>query len=211
MSSLTAGLADAREAVLAYRAGLQAVLAALPVDDVARLIAELEAAYDAGRQIFVAGNGGSAATAAHLACDLGKTTLGRAGGGPARRFRVIALTDNVPLLTAWGNDAGYAVVFAEQLRNLADPGDLLVVISASGNSPNILAALAAARELGLRAAGLLGFGGGAAAGLVDTAVVVPSADYGHVEDVHLVLTHLVTAHFRQALAAPQAVAVGIAS
>lgn len=206
MSEPRPGRAAARRSVVAYRAGLAAALAALPVDAVADLIAELAAAHAAGRRVFLAGNGGSAATASHLACDLAKTTLGPPGGPPARRFRALALTDNVPLLTAWGNDVGYEAVFAEQLRNLAEPGDLLVVVSASGNSPNILAALAAARALGLRTAGLLGFGGGAAAGLADVAVVVPGDQYGYVEDLHLALGHLVTAHFRRALAAPQAVA-----
>jgi D-sedoheptulose 7-phosphate isomerase len=178
-----------------YLTGLQAAVDALPRDELQAALACVERAYDAGQQVFIAGNGGSAATASHMACDLAKSTLGRSGAPRAKRFRAIALTDNVPLLTAWGNDVGYDQVFAEPLRNLGRPGDLLIVITASGNSPNILAAVGAARELGLVSLGLLGFDGGAVRGLLDHSVVVPSDNYGYIEDVHLMLNHLITAFF----------------
>lgn len=183
-----------------YLAGLQALVAALPRDDVRVAITRIERAYDDGHQIFIAGNGGSAATASHMACDLGKTTLGRAPAPGTRRFRAIALTDNMPLVTAWGNDVSYDQVFAEQLRNLANPNDLLIVITASGNSPNILEAVRAARELGVVTLGLLGFDGGAVKGLLDHSVVARSDDYGHIEDAHTVLNHLITAFFKRRLA-----------
>ncbi len=197
---------DTRRAILEYRTGLQAVLDTLSIDDVHELIGYLDDAHRQGRQVFIVGNGGSAATASHMACDLAKTVLGPGIAPQARRFRVIALTDNVPLLTAWGNDVSYDTVFAEQLRNLANSGDLLIVITGSGNSPNIVEAVRAARDLDLKAVGLLGFAGGAVKELLDHSVVVESEQYGYIEDVHMILTHLVTAYFKQALLQPMAVA-----
>ena len=116
-----------------------------------------------GRVVFVVGNGGSAATASHFACDLSKGT--RCDGPPT--FQVVSLTDNVPLLTAWANDSGYDRVFSEQLKALARPGDLLVAISASGNSPNVVAAVDAARSCGMSVVSLSGRSGGRLAHLVD--------------------------------------------
>ncbi len=176
-----------------YLGDLQRAIAALDLEAVARLRAACAQARDEGRQIFVCGNGGSAATASHLANDLGKG----ASYGRLRRFRVLSLTDNVPWMTALANDVDYSAVFAEQLRNLAQPGDLLIAISGSGNSPNVLQAVAAARELGLVTAGLTGFGGGRLAGLVDFPVVVDSHHMGRVEDVHLMVVHLVCYYFME--------------
>ncbi|MBI2504856.1 MAG: SIS domain-containing protein [Candidatus Latescibacteria bacterium] len=148
-----------------------------------------------GRQLFLCGNGGSAATASHLANDLGK---GASYGKPAaRRFRVVALTDNVPWMTALANDVGYESIFAEQLRNLGQEGDLLIAISGSGNSPNVLKAVEVAREQGMRSVGWCGFGGGKLAGLVDLPVVVGSHHMGRVEDVHAVLMHLICYYFME--------------
>jgi D-sedoheptulose 7-phosphate isomerase len=158
-------------------------------------VAELERAVDllfdtyrAGRTILVCGNGGSASTASHLACDFQKATV--APG--AARVRCISLVDNVASLTAWGNDNSFDEVFSQPLRSLAAPGDTLIVISASGNSPNVLCALAAARDMRVRTIALLGFGGGQAASLVDVPVVLESRDYGWVESAHLVLEHVLT-------------------
>lgn len=190
-----------------YRAGLQAVLDALRAEDVQRFADYLSDAYERGKFVFIIGNGGSAATASHMACDLGKTVLGRDVEAPRRRFRALALTDNMPLVTAWGNDVQYETVFAQQLRNLASAGDLLVVITGSGTSPNIVAAVRAARELGVTAVGLLGFDGGIVKGLLQHAIVAESDNYGHIEDAHMMLTHLVTAYFKQALR-HEAAAVG---
>ena len=186
-----------------YLRELKAVLDQLPLDAVAGAIAEFETAHAAGRQIFVIGNGGSAATASHMMNDLCKGTLGHnpdaEGSAAWPRFRVIALTDNVSLMTAWANDADYNHVFSEPLRNLAQRGDLLVAISASGNSPNILAAVAAAQQLGLRVVGLTGFGGGKLAQQADVAVIVPSKEYGPVEDVHLIFDHILTGYLHEKL------------
>jgi D-sedoheptulose 7-phosphate isomerase len=172
----------------------------LPPDDIARFVESIERAYVDDRQIYIVGNGGSAATASHMACDLAKNVY-PATSAMVRRFRVTSLTDNVALITALANDCGYDRVFSEQLHNVLQKDDLLIAISASGNSPNILSAIALAHERGARTAALLGFDGGAARTAVDVALVVDSTDYGHVEDLHLVLNHLVAAWMRQSLLA----------
>jgi len=186
-----------------YRDGLKTVLDLLAIEDIYDLIAYFQSAYEDGRQLFIIGNGGSAATASHMACDLAKSVLGRVSESQARRFRAIALTDNMPLVTAWGNDASYESVFAEQLRNLANSGDLLVVITGSGNSTNIIQAVRVAHELGLTTVGLLGFEGGIVRDLLDHAIVVPSDNYGYIEDVHMILNHLVTDYFKRVLGSNQ--------
>lgn len=147
-----------------------------------------------GGTIFIAGNGGSASTANHFACDLQKAT--RIEG---RGTRAISLSDNAALLTAWGNDVSFDSVFSEQLRLLAAPGDALVLFSVSGSSPNLLEALAAAREMNLTTVALLGRGGGHAAPMVDHAIIVSSEDCGWVESAHLVLEHVLTCYVRRAM------------
>jgi D-sedoheptulose 7-phosphate isomerase len=149
-----------------------------------------------GRVVFVVGNGGSAATASHFACDLSKGT--RRDGPPT--FHVVSLTDNVPLLTAWANDSGYERVFSEQLTALARPGDLLVAISASGNSPNVVAAVDAARSCGMGVVGLSGRSGGRLVNMVDALVSVPSDRIEVVEDAHLIVAHSLCVAVRERLA-----------
>ncbi len=182
-----------------YKAGFNAVIDGMDAHAIAGASECLHEAFEAGKRVFIAGNGGSAATASHMACDLAKTTLGKSALLPTKRIKAIALTDNMPLITAWGNDVSFDCVFAEQLRNLAEPGDVLVVISASGNSPNVIEALKAAKEMGLKTVGLLGFEGGNAAALVDCAVVVRSSHFGYIEDAHSVIGHLVTDYLKRAV------------
>jgi D-sedoheptulose 7-phosphate isomerase len=159
----------------------------LPLDQIARVIEMFETARDEGRQIFICGNGGSAATASHLANDLGKgASIGR-----ARRFRPLALTDNIPWITALANDLDYSQVFVEQLKNFGRPKDLLVAFSGSGNSPNVLEAVRWARREGLTAIGVTGKAGGALAALCDVAIHVPSDHMGRIEDGHCVIQHLI--------------------
>jgi D-sedoheptulose 7-phosphate isomerase len=177
---------DGRPGVVAYLSHLKTVIDALRIDEIDRVIQALFAAVTDDRQVFIVGNGGSAATASHMACDLAKVRSG------TRRLRALALTDNVALITAHGNDLGYQQIFAEQLRSLANPGDVLVVISASGNSPNILEAVETARTLGVQTVGLIGFGGGAVQSMLDHHVLVMSDGYGPVEDIHMVLNHVIT-------------------
>jgi len=146
--------------------------------------------------LFICGNGGSAATSSHLACDLGKTILGRYPRRSYKRLRVISLNDSIPTLTAWGNDEGYEHIFAEQLKNLGKKKDLLIVITGSGNSANILKVLKEARKLGVKTFGFLGFNGGKAKNLVDDFILVESNDYGIIEDTHHIVIHLITDYFK---------------
>lgn len=183
-----------REHLADYVAGLKRVLDALPVEAIERMSALVEAAHAERRQIFIVGNGGSAATASHMMNDLAKGTLGHRGDAKWPRFRVLALTDNVALMTAWANDTDYSRIFCEPLKNYGEAGDVLIAISASGNSPNVVAAAETARAMGLKVIGLTGFGGGKLAGLSDVSVVVGSDEYGPVEDVHMVLDHVLTSY-----------------
>jgi len=164
---------------------------------VAPVVDAILEAHAAGRHVYIAGNGGSASTASHFACDLSKATVvdGRS------RLRVTALSDNVALLTAWANDTAYDRVFAEPLRNLLDPGDVLIAISASGNSDNVVEAVRVARAMGAVTVGLLGLEGGRLLEMVDIALLADSRDHGVVEDCHLVLQHAITASTRTALLA----------
>jgi D-sedoheptulose 7-phosphate isomerase len=182
-----------------YIQGLKQVLDRLPLNVVDDVIRAIEQARDGQRQIFVIGNGGSAATASHMMNDLCKGTLGHKGDAPGPRLRVIALTDNISLMTAWANDVDYSRVFSEPLRNLAQRGDVLIAISASGNSPNIIAAVEAAKQIGVKVIGLCGFGGGKLAKLADVAFVVPSDGYGPVEDAHMILDHIITGYLYEKL------------
>lgn len=169
----------------AYFQGFTEVLARIPfnvIDEVAQLLAE---AYRDDRSLFVFGNGGSAALASHSACDLGKGTA--ANGN--RRFRVLSLTDNVPLMTAWANDQQYDDIFAEQLRTFVRPDDVAFAISGSGNSANVLNGLQVARESGARTVGLTGFHGGKMKMLCDLCIVIPSDNMQLIEDFHIAVSH----------------------
>jgi D-sedoheptulose 7-phosphate isomerase len=174
---------------------VRAVLSQIPIAAIERVVEIILEAYGNGGHVYVVGNGGSATNATHFACDLSKATIveGRA------RLRVTSLTDNVALLTAWANDTSYEKVFSEQLTNLLNPGDVVIAISASGNSPNVVSAIRAARLMGAATVGLVGFSGGRLLELVDAAVHVPSQDYGVVEDCHSVLEHAVTVCTKKAL------------
>ncbi len=159
---------------------------------IAQIVPVFLRARDAGRTIFFFGNGGSASTASHFVVDIGKATI----RGDGRRFRCVALVDNVESVTAWANDAEYGVVFSEQLRGLGTAGDVAVGISGSGNSPNVLRAIELAQQMKITTVGLTGIGGGRLKGIVDIPVVVPSNSMQHVEDAHLLICHLLTSYFR---------------
>lgn len=176
--------------VASYVAALNTLLRSLDVQAVDAAVGILRGARDRGQSVFVAGNGGSASTATHLVNDLGKAAK-RAG---ARPMRVMSLCDNVSWITALGNDEGYERVFSGQLENFAVPGDVLVLISASGNSPNLVDALALARQREVTTIALLGFDGGALKDAVDLAVWLPTeyGAYGLVESAHSVVCDLFT-------------------
>ena len=152
--------------------------------------------WENGHTVYVAGNGGSAATASHLVNDLAKTVLGHNRVEPGG-FRSVALTDNVPLITAWANDNHYDEIFSGQLVMLAKPGDLLIVFSGSGNSKNIVRASEKAHELEMSVIALLGKNGGDMLQQADISLVVHSEEYGIIEDVHMILSHLLTNFFIQ--------------
>ena len=184
----------ARQRITSYLEELKAVLDRFPVEDIERVVDVLLDARRTAATVFILGNGGSAATASHFACDLGKSAI--SPGVP--RFRVVALTDNVPLLTAWGNDTDYVNVFSEQLRNLVRPGDVVIAISGSGNSPNVLKAVEVGRQAGATTIGLTGFEGGKLKDLVDICIVVPANHMGQAEDGHMILDHLITDCIKEA-------------
>jgi D-sedoheptulose 7-phosphate isomerase len=182
-------LADYAGRYAAYIADLLEGLDYSAIERVGRL---LEDARYHGRTIFLVGNGGSAATASHAACDL---SLGpRLFGGKA--YRAISLADNSALITAAGNDVGYDAVFSEQLKTLLRPGDVVVAISASGNSPNVVRAVEYANQAGAVTIGLTGFDGGRLRQIAGEQIHIPTprGDYGPVEDLHLVLNHLITSY-----------------
>ena len=178
-----------------YLAELQRALGSLPRDRLARLGEMLYRAYRNEKQVFTLGNGGSAATASHMAADLVKNTI----GANMRRFRVLSLNDNTPLLTALANDLGYENIFTEQLKSLIRAGDVLVALSATGNSANVLNAIRCAREHSAEVAAILGFGGGEAAAVADLAVIVDSDHYGVIEDVQHVINHILVDHLKSEL------------
>jgi len=182
--------------IRSYFDRLKAVLDSVNVADVEKLISIIEDAYSRDAAIFVCGNGGSWSTASHWVCDFSK---GASVPGK-RRVRMFAPGDNVPMLTAYGNDVGYDAIFAEPLRAYARPDDVVVLITASGNSPNILEAAKVARELKTTVVGLIGFGGGKLASMTDHSIIVESREYGPVEDLHLVLNHIISTYMKEYIA-----------
>ncbi len=176
-----------------YLFDVQTVLGQIAAAELEPIVHALHLARLEGRIVFLLGNGGSAATASHWANDLCKATI--APGVP--RLRAIALTDNVPLITAWGNDTAYENIFSEQLANLLRQGDIVIGISGSGNSPNVLNAMRYARGLGAQTIGITGFQGGYLKDLVDLCYVVPSNSMAQIEDIHMVLTHAISSTLRK--------------
>lgn len=152
-----------------------------------KLSALIEDAYHSGRFVFICGNGGSGANASHLCEDLAKCTLRNFEN--QKRLKVLSLTDNTPAILAWGNDEGYERIFVEQLKNLASPGDLLLAISGSGNSPNILKAVEWSNRQGLITVGITGFSGGKLRTLARHGVHAAVDDMGIAESLHQVVFH----------------------
>jgi len=174
----------------AYLDGTRRLLAAVDVGQVTRVVKVLREARERAATVYIVGNGGSAATASHFATDLSKATV--RDGSP--RVRALSLTDNVALMTALSNDLGYEQVFVGQLRGLLRPGDVLIAISVSGSSPNVLRTVELAHECGATSIAFVGFDGGQLVRSADLAIHVASERgvYGPVEDVHLAIHHLVT-------------------
>jgi D-sedoheptulose 7-phosphate isomerase len=180
-----------------YLNELEVVLRHISREAIVDVVDELLENLRERRTVFLIGNGGSAATASHMMNDLNKFTI--VEGMP--RFRALALTDNMSLVTALANDLAYEDIFVEPLKNLLQPNDLLIAMSASGNSPNIVKAVEYARKIGARVVGFCGQPGGRLAQLADLKVVIPSDRIGHQEDGHLILNHVITAALAQRIQA----------
>ncbi|HSM84875.1 MAG TPA: SIS domain-containing protein [Candidatus Limnocylindrales bacterium] len=176
----------AQGSIQGYFQQLAQLIPELPYESIEQIAAAILQAFDEERTVFVFGNGGSAASASHMMCDMNKGTI---DPERSRRLKVMALTDNVPLMTAWANDSHYERIFAEQLRNFAQPRDVAFAISGSGNSPNVLHALTAARERGAVTVGLAGYQGGKMKPLCDFCAVVPSDNMQMIEDMHHAMLH----------------------
>ena len=177
-----------------YVAELRELLGTVDPEKVTEAIEILRTARDTGQRVFAVGNGGSASAASHFVNDLGKG----ASYGRDVRFKVIPLTDNVEWMTALSNDVCYEDVFVEQLRNHAEPGDVLVALSGSGNSENVLRAVRYANEIGCHTIGISGFeGGGKLGGLAKLPIIIESGHMGRIEDLHLILLHIVAYYFME--------------
>ena len=174
-----------------YKADVLKAIETIDLDKVNRAIEILVQARDAGRHIFVCGNGGSASTASHFVCDMVKG----ASFNRDKRFRIMALTDSLPTITAYSNDVSYECVFVEQLKNFAEPGDVLMAISGSGNSPNVLRAVEYANELGCRTIALSGRNGGRLGPLAELNIQASNPHMGRIEDMHMIVMHMICYYF----------------
>jgi D-sedoheptulose 7-phosphate isomerase len=182
-----------KEWITEYIQAQKAAHDSIPVESVAQLIEKLGTALREGRQVLVFGNGGSAANASHFATDLGKGASDKVG----KRFRVLSLTDNVSWMTALGNDYAYEDIFAGQLQNYGNPGDIAMGISVSGNSPNCVKALEWARKNGLRTVALVGAKRGRMADIAEQVLVINDMHYGRVEDAQMGICHMLCYAFME--------------
>ena len=169
-----------------YIEKIKGILDAFPNDNFERLIETFLKAYTDGKHIFVMGNGGSASTASHLACDINKNVC----TGCEKRFKVLCLNDNFATMLAYANDVSYADIFVEQLKNFFVEGDVVVGISGSGNSLNVIKAIDYAKTHGGNTIGLCGYSGGRLYHLVDIPILVPVNDMQKVEDIHMIVVHM---------------------
>jgi D-sedoheptulose 7-phosphate isomerase len=177
-----------------YKAGVLRAIETVDLEKVGQAIDILIRAREEGRHIFVCGNGGSAATASHFACDMVKGASYNRGS----RFRIMALVDSMPTLTAYSNDVGYGCVFAEQLKNFAEPGDIVLALSGSGNSPNVLRAVEYGNSAGCRTIALTGRDGGELGRLAQLNIQVSESHMGRIEDAHMVVLHMICYYFMDA-------------
>jgi D-sedoheptulose 7-phosphate isomerase len=178
----------------AYKANVMDAIETIDLEKVNLAIAMLAQARDEDRRIFVCGNGGSASTSSHFVCDMVKG----ASFNRHKRFRMMALTDSLPTITAYSNDVGYECIFVEQLKNFAERGDVLIAISGSGNSPNILRAVEFANATGCRTIALSGRNGGALGPLAQLNIQASNSHMGRIEDVHMIVMHMICYYFMDA-------------
>ena len=183
-----------KEFINGYISELTRCLNLLDKEKIELIIDVLVAAYKKDRKVFILGNGGAASTSSHMACDLGKGTLQRVYDNTEKRFRVISLTDNVAIITAFANDLGFEDIFVQQLRNLVETDDVVIALTGGGNSPNVVKAVEYAKSCGAKTIGILGFKTGGKLGkMVDYSIIVDSNHYGPIEDIQLVLNHMIAA------------------
>lgn len=181
-----------------YLKKLQKTIEILDLNSLEKIIEVISQAYQEKKQIFVMGNGGSAANASHFAADLSKNTVKDANDIEEKRFKITALTDNISKITALANDLSFADIFAEQLKDLVNQGDLVIVISASGNSANIIKAVQQAKIRGAKTIGLLGFKtGGQVKELIGYPLVIQSDHYGRIEDLHSIVQHVIISYLTE--------------
>ena len=176
-----------------YLTKLQNSMEAIPLDRVAEAIEWFREARDAGRHVFVCGNGGSASTASHFVCDINKG----ASYSRSQRFKMMALTDNLATITAYSNDISYECAFAEQLKNFAEPGDVVMALSGSGNSPNVVRAIEYANSIGCRTIALTGRNGGQLGPIANINIQIPVQHMGRIEDAHMVICHMIGYYFME--------------
>lgn len=176
-----------------YKAALLEALDSIDTRRVEQAIEWFRTARDSAHQIFVCGNGGSASTASHFTCDMVKG----ASYNRDQRFRILSLSDSLPTLTAYSNDVSYEHIFVEQLKNFARPGDLVMCISGSGNSPNVVRAMEYANSIGCRTIALTGRDGGKLGPLAQLNIQVAVPHMGRIEDAHMVVCHMIAYHFME--------------
>jgi len=174
-----------------YKSELIQTIDTIDLEKVNQAIVWFKDARSQGRTIFVCGNGGSASTASHFACDMVKG----ASYNREPRFRIMALTDSLPTMTAYSNDVSYDCVFCEQLKNFAQPGDLVMAISGSGNSPNVLSATEYANSIGCKTIALTGRDGGKLGSMANLNIQVPVPHMGRIEDAHMIVCHMIGYYF----------------
>ena len=175
-----------------YTDEIRALCANLDKDGLSQVLKAFKKAYDENRRIIVAGNGGSAATANHFFCDFSKNAVKNS----EKRAKIISLASNVEAITAVGNDISFEEIFVEQMKNLMEEGDLVLLISASGNSPDIVRAAEYAKSKNGVVAGFTGFSGGKLKEIADVSVHITSESYEQIEDIHLMLTHIIVCYFK---------------
>src|SRR5215472_5663861 len=178
----------------AYKAEVLKAIETIDLEKVREAIALLARARDEGSRIFVCGNGGSASTASHFACDMVK---GASFNRP-QRFRIMALTDSLPTITAYSNDVSYESIFVEQLKNFAQPGDVVLAISGSGNSPNVLRAIEWANSAGCSTIALSGRDGGKLGAMAQLNIQASHPHMGRIEDTHSIVAHMICYYFMEA-------------
>jgi D-sedoheptulose 7-phosphate isomerase len=182
-----------KDFIYAYLDNLSEIINMLETENIVKVIEELRKTNVSRRKIFVFGNGGSAATANHFVCDLGKNAI----RDEKERFKIISLCDNIPYVTAYGNDVGYESIFEEQLKNLMESRDMVICISASGNSSNIIKAVNYAKKKKGTVVSITGFKGGKVREMSDININVSSDSYEKIEDIHLIIMHIIVYWFKQ--------------